>query len=196
MFRPGQYWSFLSPFLPFPLQMTTALWFFYHQSFIYWLEVHAMSQDLPWKMKFMRFFSAFSQKQLSVYANDFFLSTSTPFFVPPLIGSGNVWPGQETGRIAYAEWRVSFHKSVSDLDTGSFILSEKSVYLFLPSFSIAIKGYGSQLFMCLLRAREELIGLIYTSSRRLRAAVQKNFLTLNFLENKVCHPHSQIFFFF
>ena len=47
----------------------------------------------------MRFFSAFSQKQLSVYANDFFLSTSTPFFIPPLIGSGNVWPGQEAGRV-------------------------------------------------------------------------------------------------
>lgn len=36
--------------------------FFDHQSFIYWLEVHAISQDLPWKVKFMHFSSAFSQK--------------------------------------------------------------------------------------------------------------------------------------
>ena len=50
---------------------------FYHQSFIYWLEVHAISQDLPWKVKFMHFSSAFSQKHLSVYTND--------SFFPPLL---------------------------------------------------------------------------------------------------------------
>ena len=89
-----------------------------------------------------------------------------------------------------------FIKVLLTLTLGHLYCQKKSVYLFLPSFSTAIKGYGSQLFMCLLRAREELIGLIYTSSRRLQATVQKNFLTLNFLENKVCPPHSQIFFFF
>lgn len=83
MYRSWQYQKFLCPF---PVSLRNHNWFviFYHQSSIYWLEVHTIFQDLHWKVKFIHFSSAFLKGICPSMQMMLLLSTFTPLFFSPL----------------------------------------------------------------------------------------------------------------